>query len=1283
MLFVTCSCKLSLGDQSQNQGDGSSGDSDTNNAEVVLIIPSADSFIAEQASSVVEKFYHHTGDMLSVKRDTDSEKGLAEIVMGKTSRDISTKAYERLENKLRSVESEDPFTQAFLIRVDGNSVAIAYDEMQQDKAIVLEQAVECLLDNMSYSDGILSAKEREIFVVCNALEYQETKDEAFVEAKWTELAQQVGGGEVGVNVVEAMKRLYSIYDDSVVDWCADLYDIETGGFYNTNSGRNSVSIFPSLEATYQILTFLVDSGMIEKKTDIPEEMQKQIVNFVKNSQDPDGYFYHPHWGKDLASNSRRGRDLDWATYLLKTFGAKPYYDTVTGLKGEGVPTSKIGGALPLGLSPITAVSKVIACASHPDYLESDVTFKEYLKKFDLKNDSYSAGNELSTTITQIRARDRELKASGASYSLCDILIDWLNENCNASTGHWSGVNNYAGTNGLMKILCVYKECGVLHPYPEQAVKSALNTLKTDEAPAAATSQYNVWIALRFLVENITLYADPKTSNELIASIRETIINDFPAVIKATVDKLLLFIKDDGTFSSYPDRTEHFMQGLPVAIPWTNEGDVDGTYICTVGITKAIFRVMGWDYVPMYTESDWMRFKNRISELGPIIKDTSSSLDVTYYFDDESWCADQTTFTSSSEGEVAFEDGQMHLLSNTNLYHVFSAKYPKIDTVLNANIFVMEGDFTFNILDESKHKSDMNKYVFHFGSVKDADMPKNPMEIFLSGEKNTVRLFGANTITIGEIGEKLHIRVEIAPRDERKPCNYKIFVNEKEVYNGSPNSYCPANLNAFNAYGYYIEAMKGLNSEIVIDNLKFSKEYAEYAVYIPEEEVDGSGNGPTMPLEQYLYTFDADFNNLSAYPGYDDKVFTAGGMNKVRFEDGKLHLISQNSASYFRVRRPNMEVKDDATMFVVEGDFTFNILDNELHNGGYYEIFFGNESVYNRLVFYVEDTVGKAEYNYIRIGNTRDYIVGKVSEEIHLRIEVTAGDGESDPTVPCNYRVIANGVEVYNGKSHNNSYAADLDQFGNLSALYILTRTESNFEMVIDNLKFVKDNTPAEAENGDGDEPISYVHTFDEGYDNINTEGTDCFIVTSSTSANKVEFKDGAMHLVTIDKLGSFRAKRPLFENNSGATKFVMEGDFTFNILDEDSHGVGANMYYEMYVGNSVNSADANANNKLVFYVEGGDKNRIRIGNTSNYIVGEPGEKLHIRYEITAGDASTSTPCNYKVIVNGVEVYNGNSHSGSYTAGISSFGNYYAFEFIPKGGTPNCEIVIDNLKFSKE
>ena len=58
------------------------------------------------------------------------------------------------------------------------------------------------------------------------------------------------------------------------------------------------------------------------------------------------------------------------------------------------------------------------------------------------------------------------------------------------------------------------------------------------------------------------------------------------------EKVLKFRKSDYSFSYMPNMTACNSQNMPVAIPGTNEGDVNATIICTSGILENIFNAMG-------------------------------------------------------------------------------------------------------------------------------------------------------------------------------------------------------------------------------------------------------------------------------------------------------------------------------------------------------------------------------------------------------------------------------------------------------------------------------------------------------------------------------------------------------------------------------------------------------------------------------------------------------------------------------------------------------------------
>ena len=112
-----------------------------------------------------------------------------------------------------------------------------------------------------------------------------------------------------------------------------------GGFYYSNSARDSEEYKIDIESTVQALHFLMTSGMTRKykggiREALPRQMQLDVCAFAKSLQsDVDGYFYHPQWGEAITP-SRKGRDLRWATTILENFGDMPLYDTPNGYKGS-------------------------------------------------------------------------------------------------------------------------------------------------------------------------------------------------------------------------------------------------------------------------------------------------------------------------------------------------------------------------------------------------------------------------------------------------------------------------------------------------------------------------------------------------------------------------------------------------------------------------------------------------------------------------------------------------------------------------------------------------------------------------------------------------------------------------------------------------------------------------------------------------------------------------------------------------------------------------------------
>jgi hypothetical protein len=421
----------------------------------------------------------------------------------------------------------------------------------------------------------------------------------------------IPGGEA---IAEAMRDLYTLYDDSMIDWFAALYCHEIGGYYYSNSGRDNEGFLPDIESTAQALRFIDQSGLKGDKKNfsevIPEWMGKDIARYIKGLQDPNGFFYHPQWTREHTDSklSRKARDLGNGLHVLSCLGYKPTYDTPSGEKGDGLdfygnPIAKV--------QTVTSDGKVEERAPEtaiPDNLKNKAAFLDYLDSLDIKNNSYSVGNTLTAQKRQIMYRDEVLRSEGADYSLCDILIKWLNDNQNKENGLWDETVNYHAVNGLMKITGVYGAFGVLMPNAETAVNKAIAAMGTDEIPNAVTCVYNTWFAAERVLRHMrTLGTEEDKINS--AAVLERLRAKAPDYIRMTKDKLAVFRKPDSSFSYTPDASSANSQGCPVAIRGTNEGDVNATIICSSELLYYMYEALGIrEYmIPMFGKADMDRY----------------------------------------------------------------------------------------------------------------------------------------------------------------------------------------------------------------------------------------------------------------------------------------------------------------------------------------------------------------------------------------------------------------------------------------------------------------------------------------------------------------------------------------------------------------------------------------------------------------------------------------------------------------------------------------------------
>ena len=436
-------------------------------------------------------------------------------------------------------------------------------------------------------------------------------NERLCENTWESLCDFVGG-RAGCELTEALRDLYSIYDKSIVEWFANLYDPKIGGYYYSNSARDNEPFRPDSESTLQALAVITRSGMAGKGRGyhdvIPEWMKKQLIRFIKGLQDPNGFFYHPQWDRAETDRniSRRGRDLMWSTAILRTLGSAPTYDAPNGAKGDGIlpDGSRVepadtrkedkGDAAPTAKNEANE-----ACAPHFESRESYIAYLDGLLAEKRSLSFYSIGNQLIAEMPQLLRRDELLSESGADYRFKDILIEWLNAHQNPETGHWEKDNNgYLGVNGLLKIACIYNDAAAELPYADRAAESAIAAIILDEPIGAVVDIYNTWFAVQLILKNMRAYGSSSVIDGVMldgnARADRTVRNlraiAAPAIRK-TKEKILRFKKPDGSFSYCPDYPAPTSQGMYVCIAKQYEGDVNASNISTTGLVGFIYEAL--------------------------------------------------------------------------------------------------------------------------------------------------------------------------------------------------------------------------------------------------------------------------------------------------------------------------------------------------------------------------------------------------------------------------------------------------------------------------------------------------------------------------------------------------------------------------------------------------------------------------------------------------------------------------------------------------------------------
>ncbi|MBQ8584051.1 MAG: polysaccharide deacetylase family protein [Clostridia bacterium] len=845
-------------------------------------------------SDVTDIFNALQGKVKSVSMSDDrSEVAEHEIVFGQTDREISKTAYKRL-SRIRTDDDAEFVLPRVLIYSDGSSVAVAYDEFElgyAEKYAIDYFYEHYVQDELYMKEGTQYREVVEIFDYIDALADIESAE------AWAAVEKQVGK-----EISDALQDYYPLFQDNFIYWMANLYDPEIGGFYYSNSARDTEGYLPDIESTYQALTFMRTTGMTKGDGKTPSWLKEKVGAFIVGLQDKNGFFYHPQWGKELTDQktSRRARDEKWATSLLKSFGITPKYTTPSGLVGFENATGGDSSLLPvsalterLGGSATAAASKVIATSDTssavPSHLVSDETLRAYLATKNLATSSYNVANEISAQAGQFIARDKQLKDEGKTYSLIDITIDWFNEHQVAETGHYQTYTNYHAVNGLFKAVSFYKDVGREFPNAANAAISAMECMNSTEKVHHVCDIYNTWYTVNMLVDNIKKF----NSEDEAKPILESVLDCAPTAIRVTLSKFAEFRKEDGSFGYYRTTSSATSQGMLAAVPNTNEGDINASEIAISTLGNIFISIGCRDLQPRrYNDGHFIKYIRTLESLGSIVKDELSNEVEPITFNDElvdsKPITPGITFVNGSTGGFMIRNDEsdpdrgyfLELVSTTvkngtrdssndNFTVAIQNQHPTAEcSVLEADILVKSASGYFSQIV-------LGNRCYMLGLKVSGDRVN-----LIDSSSQSSPTYEQNLCASAKLGEWFNLRVEYYPADHYT--TRAIVYIDGEVVAVSDNYYDHKGVKITQGVGepdpwfgqIAFSVMSGYNATMCFDNIKCYKTEKDY------EPVDADITVNADPYDRGTKTY--NFNDGKIH---SDLTLTENGTDSFTVVDG--------------------------------------------------------------------------------------------------------------------------------------------------------------------------------------------------------------------------------------------------------------------------------------------------------------------------------------------------------------------------------------------------------------
>ena len=744
----------------------------------------------------------------------------------------SDKAYSELEK----LSKASYFTVRYAIYVEDGNIAIAFDENEYTDLSALDYLSEYIINeiivlerSIAFNEGVLKSG------IIDLKEAQRAKDQNMLDEIWAQIELSTSK-----EIYSALRELYSMYDDSLINWYANLYDPATGLYYQTTSGKNTAGYLPDIESTNQALNFLVYSGMLDGlggfADNIPNLMKYKIIYYCKSIQNENGYFYNPAVSRSVLDSSsgisRRGRELSWCTQLLSKLGSAPVYDTPNGKRGDGITADEYWASLGLSIDPPVnlvslkengtakltsslqegkedAVRGVILTASSDDYLSDYKPFIDYLYSLPVDTNPYSACNSINATSSIIATSSAKILAekgvfkasSGDSdkyrqfdgMNMKEITIAFFNSKINPQTG-LCGVpssskpngTEFLYTNGFFKIISIYNSWGVAYPEPIKAVQALLAGASGDEATTTNICDvYNVWTALESLKNNVINHSDKATRDTVLYEIETHMASYGAEAITKSYEKMRAYKMADGGYaSSTKNGLTYIHSVIPVGVG-VKEGNVDAIGKPTWGMAGPMLEMLDLPDIPLYTNYHWMNYLEILltAEAETEIKDYYSYKSLTYDFIPPSTIM---TFSGNSEINISSEnkDNVLSINKSSDSMQTVLTYYLK-EAADNAVGVVFDSEISISSI---KKNGDLcftlcPRNAGHDNRAYRFSLGFSGSEITLkedlwSGSGTTCNTIGSVKIS-PSVGEWFNLRIEY--ENTKSGSETRVYINGSEVY----------------------------------------------------------------------------------------------------------------------------------------------------------------------------------------------------------------------------------------------------------------------------------------------------------------------------------------------------------------------------------------------------------------------------------------------------------------------------------------------------------------------